>query len=177
MASWLASIPTPKGVWIRFAKKGAAWTGLGKQQALDVALCHGWIDGQAAKFDDESFLMRFTPRRPRSMWSQVNCARVTRLMADGRLQTSGLREVEAAQADGRWEAAYAPPSTIKIPAELANALGNSPHASAAFATLSKSKRYLLLLDITTKKKPETRTRKIRELIVMLVAKFAVSVVP
>lgn len=164
---WLLAHLDAKGIWIRFPKKGASWSAINKQQALDVALCHGWIDGQAAKDDKESFLMRFTPRRPRSNWSKINCARAEVLIAQGRFHATGLAQVIAAKADGRWEAAYASPRTIAPPPELKEVFLHHPGAGEAFGALPKSKQYTVLLDIVTKKRLETRKRKIGQLLAEL----------
>lgn len=167
--SWLLLNPDASGVWIKFEKKKAGLIRFDKQQALDVALCHGWIDGQAATYDGDHFLMRFTPRRARSLWSQVNRSHIERLDADGRMRPSGLAQVAAAKADGRWDAAYAPPSQIGIPDDVAAALADTETAKAAFEALGKSKRYMLLHPIVTVKKPETRARKIAALVMSLSA--------
>jgi len=164
---WFLAHLDAKGIWIRFPKKGANWGAINKQQALDVALCHGWIDGQAAPGNDESFLMRFTPRRQRSNWSKINCARAEVLIAQGRFYASGLSQVAAAKADGRWEAAYASPRTMVPPPELEEAFRRYPIAAEAFRALSKSKQHTVLLGIVTKKRPETRQRKIGELLTAL----------
>lgn len=161
---WLAAHPHAPGIWLRFPKKGAVWSGIDKHQALDVALCHGWIDGQAAKADEDSFLTRFTPRRAKSMWSQINCARAEALIVQGRMRATGLAQIAAARADGRWDAAYPSPSTIAVPCEVSVAWEDQPIAAARFHALPKAKRYLSLLAIVTKKKPETRERKARELV-------------
>lgn len=173
-ADWLAAHLDAPGVWLRFLKKGAAGTSIDKHQALDVALCHGWIDGQAAKGDENSFLMRFTPRRPGSMWSQINCARAETLIAQGRMRAAGYAQIAAAKADGRWQAAYPSPSTLVMPPEVFVAFENQPAAAARFDALPKAQRYTLLLAIITRKKPETRERKARELVARMVTDGAVS---
>lgn len=129
-----------------------------------MALCHGWIDGQAAREDHDSFLMRFTPRRPRSMWSQINCARAASLIAQGRMHAAGFAQIATAREDGRWDAAYPSPSTIVMPSEVALAFEHQPVAAARFHALPKTQRYLLLLAIISSKKPETRARKSIELV-------------
>jgi uncharacterized protein YdeI (YjbR/CyaY-like superfamily) len=168
-ADWLAAHPDAPGIWLRFPKKGAAWHGIDKHQALDVALCHGWIDGQAAKGDADSFLMRYTPRRARSMWSQINCARAESLMVQGRMRAAGLAQMTAAKTDGRWDAAYPSPSTLIMPCEVSLAFAGCPAAAAHFHALPKAQRYALLLAIITMKKPETRVRKAGELVARLMA--------
>ena len=165
---WLAeqSDDVP-GAWLRFAKKGAPYTSLGKAEAIDNALCHGWIDGQLDKYDEASWLIRFTPRKARSKWSQVNRDRAEELIAVGRMMPRGLAEVEKAQADGRWEAAYAPASTIEVPADLLEALDRNPRAAKFFATLTGANRYAILYRIGAVKRAETRARKIAEFVAML----------
>ncbi len=148
------------GAWLRFAKKGAPYTSLSKAEAIDNALCHGWIDGQLDKYDVASWLIRFTPRKARSKWSQVNRNRAEELIAVGRMMPRGLTEVEKAQADGRWEAAYAPASTIEVPADLLEALDRNPRAAKFFATLTGANRYAILYRIGAVKRAETRARKI-----------------
>ncbi len=167
LEEWIESNPDAPGVWIKFAKKKAGVVRLTKEQALDVALCHGWIDGQAAAYDADNFLMRFTPRRARSLWSQVNRLKIEKLTAEGRMRPAGIAQVDAAKADGRWEAAYAPPSQIGVPEDVAAALADNTVAKEAFEALGKSKRYMLLHPIVTVKKPDTRARKIAAMVVSL----------
>lgn len=155
------------GAWLRMAKKGAAITSLTKAEAIDAALCHGWIDGQLNKYDAESWLIRFTPRGSRSKWSEVNRKRAEELIAAGRMRPRGLAEVERAKADGRWAAAYAPASTAKVPDDLAEALAQSPKAAAFFATLTGANRYAVLYRIGAVKQAETRARKIAAFVAML----------
>jgi uncharacterized protein YdeI (YjbR/CyaY-like superfamily) len=132
------------GLWLKLGKKGCPVPSIGYAEALDAALCFGWIDGQIRGLDAHFTLRRFTPRRPRSKWSQINCAHAERLIAAGRMRPAGLAQIEAAQADGRWEAAYAPPSRIEIPDDLQAALDAHPDASAFFATLKTMERYAYL---------------------------------
>jgi uncharacterized protein YdeI (YjbR/CyaY-like superfamily) len=155
------------GAWIKFAKKNGGGTTLTKAQAIDVALCHGWIDGQLDKYDEIHWLIRFTPRKPRSKWSEVNRRRASELMEAGRVRPGGLAQIKAAEADGRWEKAYAPASTAEIPADLQDALTQSPKAAAFFATLKGANRYAILYRIGAAKRPETRARKIAEFVAML----------
>jgi len=155
------------GLWLALLKKGESEPGLSYGDAVEVALCYGWIDGQAGKLDDRFWLQRFTPRRPRSIWSRVNRDRVLALIARGEMKPAGLREVEPAQADGRWEAAYEPPSTMKVPAALRQALAANPAAAEAFAALDRTNRYAILHRIHAAKKPETRTRRIATFVAML----------
>jgi uncharacterized protein YdeI (YjbR/CyaY-like superfamily) len=153
------------GVWLVTAKKGAS--GVGRDDALEEALCHGWIDGQARSRDDATYLQRYTPRRSRSAWSQRNTKIVERLTAEGRMHPAGLAEVERAKADGRWDAAYAGPATIEVPADLAEALKAEPEAQAMFETLNSRNRYSVLYRIETAKRPETRQRRIEKYVAML----------
>jgi uncharacterized protein YdeI (YjbR/CyaY-like superfamily) len=153
------------GVWLVTAKKGAA--GVSRDEALDEALCHGWIDGQARSRGDATYLQRYTPRRPRSAWSQRNTKIVERLTAEGRMHPAGLAEVERAKADGRWDAAYAGSATIEVPADLAEALKAEPQAQAMFETLNSRNRYAVLYRIETAKRPETRQRRIEKYVAML----------
>jgi uncharacterized protein YdeI (YjbR/CyaY-like superfamily) len=155
------------GIWIRFAKKGSGVPSVTYLEALHAALCFGWIDGQARSVDDASYVQRFTPRRARSIWSQRNREFATALIEAGRMQPAGLREVERAQADGRWEAAYDAPSTATVPEDLQRALDASPEAAAFFATLNGQNRYAILHRIQTAKRPETRARRIERFVAML----------
>ena len=165
---WLESQPAnSKGLWLRLATKGSGRVGVTKAEAIDAALCHGWIDGQLDKYDDAHWLIRFTPRKARSKWSQVNRTRATELIEACRMHPGGLAQVEAAKADGRWDAAYAPASTAEVPADLQAALDRSPEATAFFGTLSGANRYAILYRIGAVKKPETRARKIASFVAML----------
>ena len=149
LVDWLAGQPADAaGVWIKFAKKkGGGKSGLSRAEAIDAALCHGWIDGQLGKYDDTHWLVRFTPRKPRSKWSEVNRTRALQLIEAGRMRKTGLAQVNAARADGRWNAAYAPASTAQVPPDLREALDQSPRASAFFATLTGANRYAILYRI------------------------------
>jgi uncharacterized protein YdeI (YjbR/CyaY-like superfamily) len=166
--AWLAAHhATAKGLWVKFAKKESGVPSMTYAQAVDGALCYGWIDGQSAAFDDKFWLQRFTPRRAKSKWSKINCDKVTVLLAEGRMQPAGLAEVEAAKADGRWERAYEPPSTISVPEDFQQRLDENPQAQAAFMTLNSTNRYAILYRIQDAKKPETRARRIEKFITML----------
>lgn len=166
--AWLAAEPrTSKGLWLKLAKKGAETASLSKAEAIDAALCHGWIDGQLDKYDAAHWLIRFTPRKRASKWSEVNRTRASELIAQGRMHPAGLAEVEAAKADGRWSAAYAPASSAQVPADLQAALDASPRAAAFFATLKGANRYAILYRIGAVKKAETRARKIAQFVEML----------
>jgi uncharacterized protein YdeI (YjbR/CyaY-like superfamily) len=155
------------GVWLRFPRKGTGVPSLTYEEAVLVALCFGWIDGQARSLDETAWLQRYTPRRRRSIWSQINRERVARLVEEGRMRTAGLTEVERAKADGRWDAAYAPPSTAVVPPDLEAALSASPTAAEAFAGLDSRNRYAILHRLATAKKPETRARRIATFVAML----------
>ncbi|WP_375401742.1 YdeI family protein [uncultured Amnibacterium sp.] len=149
------------GDWLRLAKKGTTVpTSLTYDQALDEALCSGWIDGQVRRADQVTFAQRFTPRRLRSVWSQRNTALIERLTAQGRMRPAGLAQVERAKADGRWAAAYAGSRTIEVPDDLATALANDPAAAAMFATLDRQDRYAVLLRLHSVKQATTRAARI-----------------
>ncbi|MFG3044524.1 YdeI family protein [Streptomyces sp. NPDC048241] len=155
------------GIWLKLRKKGAGIVALDYAQALDVALCHGWIDGQKGKFDDEWWLQRFTPRTPRSRWSKVNRDKVAALTEQGRMRPPGQAEVDRAKADGRWEAAYAGSRTATVPDDLAAALTADPAAAEFFETLDRQNRYAILYRVQDAKKPETRARRIEKFVAML----------
>ena len=155
------------GVWLVLTKKGGTQTTMTWATALDEALCFGWIDGQARKRDAETSLQRMTPRRPRSMWSARNVAHVERLEREGRMTPAGRAAVEAAKADGRWEAAYAPPSEAVVPDDLAAAIAADPAAQAMFDVLTKTNRYALIHRLGQAKRPETRERRIAAFVAML----------
>lgn len=160
-ASWLASnVGSAKGAWLKFAKKGSGATTLTRQDAIDCALCVGWIDGQAAALDDRFSLVRFTPRRPRGNWSEVNRVRALELIAAGRMLAGGLKEVEAARSDGRWERAYPRFSTAAVPDDLRLALDVCPAAAARFDAMTKTERYSVLQPLANVRKAETRARRI-----------------
>jgi len=172
VAAWRAWLDeheeTSDGVWLRLAKKGVTEpTSLTYAEALDEALCSGWIDGQAKSIDASTYRQRFTPRRSRSLWSRRNIDHIARLTAAGRMRPRGIAEVERAQADGRWAAAYAGPATMEVPAELAEALAASPAATEAFAGLSSQNRYALMHRISIAKQPATRQRNAVKFVAML----------
>ena len=156
-----------EGLWIKFAKKGSGIASISHQEALDAALCFGWIDGQTASFDDQFWLQRFTPRGPKSKWSVINRERVNELSAQGKVRPRGLAEVEAAQRDGRWEAAYAGQRTITVPEDLQRKLDENPKARDFFDSLDSKNRYAVLYRIQDAKKPETRARRIDKFVAML----------
>ena len=155
------------GIWIQMAKAGTGHRSITWATAVPVALCHGWIDGQSKRIDGEWFLQRFTPRRARSIWSQVNVAHVERLMAEGKMRPWGIAEVERAKADGRWAAAYQASSSRDVPEELQRALAASPRAAAAFAKLDSRNRYAMVHRVQTAKRPETRERNAAKFVAML----------
>jgi uncharacterized protein YdeI (YjbR/CyaY-like superfamily) len=166
--AWLGAQPADApGLWLKLAKQGSGIASLSKQDAIDAALCHGWIDGQLDKYDAQSWLIRFTPRKARSTWSEINRRRATELMAEGRVRPAGHAQIEAAQADGRWDAAYAPASTAAVPVDLQEALDGNAQAAAFFATLTGANRYAILYRIGAVKKAETRARKIADYVAML----------
>lgn len=166
--SWLGNQPTTSpGLWLKLAKQGSGIPSLTKAEAIDAALCHGWIDGQLAKYDAQYWLIRFTPRKARSKWSEVNRTRAIELIDAGRMGAAGLTQVEAAKADGRWDAAYAPASRATVPPDLQAALDANRKAARFFATLTGANRYAVLYRIAAAKKPETRARKIESFVAML----------
>lgn len=164
---WLAMHADAPGVWLQIAKQGQGVTTVSYVEALDVALCHGWIDGQKQAFDAQFFLQRFTPRRPRSVWSKINVGKVESLIAAGRMRPAGMEQMEAAKADGRWQAAYAGAATMEVPAELAAALAKNSKARAFFESLNKTNYYAVCWRVQTAKKPETRAIRVHKLVEML----------
>ncbi|RAO52032.1 YdeI/OmpD-associated family protein [Micromonospora saelicesensis] len=168
LRAWLsANHATSPGVWLALTRKGGTVTTVTWQQAVDEALCVGWIDGQARKRDEESSWIRFTPRRSRSSWSQRNVANVARLEEQGRMLPAGRAAVDAAKADGRWAAAYAPPSEAEVPADLLAAIAAEPAAQAMLDVLTKANRFALIHRLNAVKRAETRERKIGEFVAML----------
>ena len=156
------------GVWLVVAKKGTIKpTRLTYDQAVEEALCHGWIDGQGKRRDDATYKIRFTPRRARSVWSKRNTMIVARLMKDGRMHAAGIAEVERAKSDGRWQAAYQGQATIEVPDDFKAALNAQPVAKAMFQTLSAQNRYAILYRIHHAKLPQTRARRIEQFVAML----------
>ena len=155
------------GLWLKIAKKGSGVESVSYAEALEVALCYGWIDGQKASFDDRYWLQRFTPRRARSRWSKVNRQKATELIEEGRMRPAGLREVERAKADGRWDAAYDAQSTATVPDDLRLELERHEGAREFFATLDSRNRYAILYGIQDAKRPETRARRIEKYVSML----------
>jgi len=166
---WLAKHHREQaGVWLVLAKKGTTDpTSLTYDQALDEALCHGWIDGKVHRKDDATYRQRFTPRRARSKWSQRNVGIAERLLADGRMRPPGAAEIERAKADGRWDAAYPGHATIEVPPDLAAALAAEPEAQAMFESLNSQNRYAVLYRIADAKRADTRARRIATFVEML----------
>ena len=168
-AAWLEAPSAPVGLWLKMAKTATGISSITYAEALEVALCYGWIDSQKKSIDAQFWMQKFTPRRPGSIWSKVNCRKAEALIASGAMKPAGLREVDAAKLDGRWDAAYASQSTIGIHQDFQAALDQNPAAQAFFATLKSAERYSFLFRIQTAKKPETRARNIDKFIAMLAA--------
>jgi uncharacterized protein YdeI (YjbR/CyaY-like superfamily) len=167
-AAWLEERhATSEGLWLKFAKKGSGLETVTYDQAVEVALCYGWIDGQVRKVDEDYYLQRFTPRKARSKWSKINRRKATELIARGEMKPAGLREVERAKADGRWDAAYDAPSTATVPEDLRRALVEDERAREFFETLDSANRYAILYQIQDARRPETRARRIAKYVAML----------
>ena len=158
---------TADGLWLQIAKRGAHVPSITYPEAVEIALCWGWIDGQKQSLDDQHFLQRFTPRRARSVWSKINVDKVEALMAAGRMQAPGYAQIEAAKADGRWAQAYDGARTSAVPDDLLAALDAEPSAKAFFATVNAANRYAVLWRIQTAIKADTRARRIAQLVAML----------
>ncbi|GAC1317208.1 MAG: YdeI/OmpD-associated family protein [Collimonas sp.] len=167
-AAWLKkNHDKSAGVWLRLAKKNSGRNSVSYPDALESALCYGWIDGQKKSDDDDFWLQKFTPRSSRSIWSRINREKALQLIESGRMMPSGLKGVERARADGRWDAAYDSAGTSTVPADFQAALDASPRAQEFFASLNSSNRYAVLFRIQTAKKAETRARRIQDYISML----------
>ncbi len=167
-AAWLEdNHEDAAGLWLKLAKKGSAINSVTYAEAVDSALCYGWIDSQKASYDEQYWLQRFTPRRARSKWSKRNRERATELIEQGKMKATGQREVERARQDGRWEAAYSPQSTAAVPDDLQKKLAENPTAEAFFAKLDSRNRYAILYRIQDAKRPETRARRIDKFVAML----------
>ena len=165
---WLqANHASQDGVWLKFAKKGSPTGTVNYAEALEEALCFGWIDGQVRRHDEHFYLQRFTPRRTRSKWSQNNVEKAERLIAEGRMQAPGLAQIEAARGDGRWEAAYPAQSQAEVPEDFARALDASPAAAQFFATLTGSTRYAFLYRLHNVADPDARAKRIARYIELL----------
>ena len=166
--AWLSAHHSSQpGVWLRIAKAASPLRSVTYAEALDVALCFGWIDGQRRSHDADSFLQKFTPRQKRSPWSKRNRDHVERLIATGEMHSSGLAAIEAAKADGRWDRAYDSAATVTVPEDFQTALAQHPKAKAFFETLKGANRYAILYRIQSAVKPETRARRIAEFVAML----------
>jgi uncharacterized protein YdeI (YjbR/CyaY-like superfamily) len=157
------------GVWLKFAKKASGITTVNYAEALEEALCYGWIDSQAKSFDDKYYLQKFSPRRARSIWSKINVDKVEKLIAEGKMQPAGLAQIEAAKADGRWEAAYHSPANAVMSEDFSKALNKNKKAKEFYETLSKGNKYAILWRLQQAKRPETRARNIEKFIAMLAA--------
>jgi uncharacterized protein YdeI (YjbR/CyaY-like superfamily) len=165
---WLAANhATARGIWIKMAKKASGIGSVTHAEALESALCYGWIDGQRRSLDERFFLQKFTPRSPRSTWSRINRDKAERLIAAGRMQPAGLSEIKRARADGRWEKAYEPQSTATVPTDLQRELDANPEARRFFETLDSRNRYAILYRLQAAKRPDTRARRLAEFIAML----------
>ena len=167
-AAWLArQHDKSTGVWLKLAKKNTVIPSVTYEEALDVALCYGWIDGQKGSFDESYWLQKFTPRGPKSIWSKINTEKVERLIASGDMKPAGLKAIELAKQDGRWDAAYASQKNISVPQDFQSALDKNKKAKEFFATLKSSERYAFLFRIHNVKRTETRARKIQQFVEML----------
>jgi len=167
-ATWLAeNHTTSTGLWLQLAKKASGLTSVSYAEALDIALCYGWIDGQKQSYDEDSWLQKFTPRGTKSIWSKINREKIAQLIERGLMQLAGLAAVESAKQDGRWDAAYDSARTMTVPDDFQAALDQSAPAAAFFATLNSANRYAVLWRIQTAKKAETRTKRIEQFIHML----------
>jgi uncharacterized protein YdeI (YjbR/CyaY-like superfamily) len=168
--AWLANHHTLRvGVWLRIARKGSGQASVSNDEALDVALCYGWINGQRRPLDGSWYLQRYTPRRPQSTWSKVNVDKVEALTAAGRMRAPGMAEVEAAKADGRWDAAYEPARTATVPPDLAAALAQDERARRRYESLGRTDRYLVILRLQTARTPEARAARLRRMVATLAA--------
>jgi uncharacterized protein YdeI (YjbR/CyaY-like superfamily) len=167
-AAWLdENHATSPGVWLRLAKKASGTASVTYDEALEVALCYGWIDGQKKSYDDSSWLQKFTPRGAKSIWSKVNREKAEKLIERGQMKPAGLAAVERARQDGRWDAAYDSPGSASVPDDFQAALDRGPQAKAFFATLNSRNRYAILFRIQTAKKAETRAKRIEQFVRML----------
>jgi uncharacterized protein YdeI (YjbR/CyaY-like superfamily) len=168
MEEWLeANAASSEGIWLKIAKKDSGIASVSYAEALELALCFGWIDSQKRGFDEQYFLQRFTPRRPGGKWSQINREKAEALIAAGTIRPAGLAEVEAAKADGRWDAAYAGQRTAEVPDDLQRELDRNKAAADFFAELDSANRYAILYRLEDAKKPETRERRLRKFVAML----------
>ncbi len=167
-ADWVAkNHEKSQGLWLKIAKKDSGISSVTYTEALDIALCYGWIDGQKKSFDEKYFLQKFTPRRPKSIWSKINVEKVERLIKSGQMQPAGLKAIEAAKADGRWDNAYDGQKNMPVPEDFQKALNKNKKAKTVFESLKSSERYSFLFRIHNVKKAETRQKKIKQFVEML----------
>jgi len=167
-AKWLAeNHAQPTGIWLRIFKKASGAASITYAEALDEALCYGWIDGQANKYDERSWLQKFTPRRKKSVWSKVNTQHVERLIKAGKMKPAGLKEIEAAKRDGRWQQAYDSPKNMTVPEDFLKELEKDSKAKTFFETLNKTNLYSIAFRLQTAKKPETREKRMKAILEML----------
>lgn len=165
---WLArQHDKSRGVWLQLAKKDSGISSVTYEEALDIALCYGWIDGQKKSFDDKYWLQKFTPRGPKSIWSKINTEKAEKLIASGEMKPAGLKAIEAARQDGRWEAAYSSQKNMSVPEDFQAALDKNKKAKAFFVKLNSVNRYAILFRIQTARKAETHARRIQQFIEML----------
>jgi uncharacterized protein YdeI (YjbR/CyaY-like superfamily) len=167
---WLEKNENKPGVWLRIAKKNSGVVSVSYQQALDVALCFGWIDGLKKTFDEKTWIQRFTPRKPSSQWSKINREKALSLIADGKMRPAGMAIIEIAKSRGTWEAAYDSQKIIEIPADLQNELDKNPQAAEFFKSLESVNRYAILYRLQTARTPELRSKKLGQFMEMLVRK-------
>jgi uncharacterized protein YdeI (YjbR/CyaY-like superfamily) len=168
MEAWLEeNHAASQGIWLKIAKKGAREPSVTYDEAVELGLCFGWIDSQVRRFDDQHYIQRFTPRRPRGRWSKINREKAEALIAAGKMRPTGLAEIEAAKTDGRWEAAYEGQRNAEVPADLQHELDANPAAAEFFASLNSANRYAIVYRLDDAKKPETRARRLRKFIAML----------
>ncbi len=168
LTAWMAKQhKVSNGIWIRLFKKNSGMDTITYAEALDVALCYGWIDGQKKTYDEESWIQKFTPRRPKSLWSKRNQEHVARLIKSGRMKAAGLQQVEAAKADGRWEQAYDSSSNMEVPEDFLKKLAKHKKAETFFKTLNKTNTYAIVWRLQTAKKPETREKRMTAILEML----------
>ena len=167
-AEWLAKQHDKSaGLWLKLSKKGSGISSITYDEAVEIALCYGWIDGQKGSFDDRYWLQKFTPRGPKSIWSKINVAKAEKLIKSKQMKPAGLKAIAAAKKDGRWEKAYESQKNISVPEDLQAALDKNKKAKAFFATLNSVNRYAILFRIHNAKKPETRAKRIKQFIEML----------
>lgn len=155
------------GIWLRFFKKDSGAKTFTYAEALEEALCYGWIDGQAKKYDADSYIQKFTPRRPKSIWSKRNTEKAERLAREGRMKKAGMQQVELAKADGRWQKAYDSPANMKVPEDFLQQLSKNKKAKAFFDGLNKANLYAIAWRLQTAKKPETREKRLKEILAMM----------